>query len=122
MIEAVDRRAAQAPVASIAAVLNGTCNFVLDRCAQGVTLEDALAEARQEGFAEADSQEDLSGRDASRKLRILARRAFGAEAQEVEAQVLDEAVARHAQEAVLRRMRLRQVRAPRDAPARCARR
>jgi homoserine dehydrogenase len=109
MIEAVDRCAAHAPIASIAAVLNGTCNFVLDRCAQGATLEEALDEARQAGFAESDSQEDTSGRDAARKLRILSRHAFSTEAEAVDLEALDERVARLAQDVAWAGMRLRQV-------------
>jgi homoserine dehydrogenase len=109
MIEGVDRYAARGPIVSMAAVVNGTCNFVLDRCGQGATLEEAVAEATREGFAEADPVEDLTGADTARKLRILCRHAFGAEAQEIAVEALDEAVARGAREVILRGMRLRQV-------------
>lgn len=112
MIEAVQRCAthrALASVTSLAAVLNGTCNFVLERCAAGATLHEAVAEATREGFAEADPGDDLSGQDAARKLRILCRHAFGAEAQGSEVQALDSAVVRGARELTIRGMRLRQV-------------
>lgn len=62
-------------------ILNGTCNFVLTRMEQGAHgLDEAVAEAQRQGFAEADPSDDVSGRDAARKLAILARLAFGASA------------------------------------------
>jgi homoserine dehydrogenase len=109
MIETVDRYASQGSIAALAAVLNGTCNFVLDRCGRDVTLKEALSEASREGFAEADSAEDLSGRDAARKLRILCRHAFGSEPEEMELEVLDERVVRLAEDVAWAGLRLRQV-------------
>jgi len=64
-------------VAKIKGVLNGTSNFVLDRLAEGVSPDQAVAEARALGYAEADPTDDLSGLDAARKLTLLAREAFG---------------------------------------------
>jgi homoserine dehydrogenase len=62
----------------IAAILNGTCNSVLSRIeATGCSLEIALADARQRGFAEADASDDLDGIDARAKLTILCQLAFG---------------------------------------------
>jgi homoserine dehydrogenase len=77
MIETVRRLAASADIASLTGILNGTCNFVLEQCQQGLNLQEAVREAQRSGFAEADAGEDLSGRDSARKLQILARRAFG---------------------------------------------
>jgi homoserine dehydrogenase len=77
MIEAVCMAARRGPVQAIAGVLNGTCNYLLERCALGASFEETLADAQARGFAEADPTEDLSGRDAERKLRILAEHAFG---------------------------------------------
>lgn len=54
------------------AVLNGTCNFVLTLTQRGVPLEEAVRAAQEAGYAEADPSDDLSGRDAARKLAILA--------------------------------------------------
>jgi homoserine dehydrogenase len=70
-------RGLRTPVAKIEGVLNGTSNFVLDRLAEGATLDQAVAEARTLGYAEADPTDDLSGLDAARKLALLAREAFG---------------------------------------------
>jgi len=79
MIEAVRRLAASGEITSVTAILSGTCSFVLEQCQQGVPLQEALRDAQARGYAEADASEDLSGRDAARKLRILARHAFGRE-------------------------------------------
>lgn len=86
MIEAIER----APeIASIDAILNGTSNFVLSRCSEGTSLEAAVRAAQAAGFAELDPNEDLSGRDAVRKLRILCRLAFGSEAEYIQAEPID---------------------------------
>jgi len=55
-------------------ILNGTCNYILTRIEQaGISFPDALAEAQQAGYAEADPTDDLDGHDAAAKLAILAR-------------------------------------------------
>lgn len=109
MIESVSRAAANGPLAAIATVLNGTCNFVLDCCSHGATLEDALAEAKQRGFAEEDPTDDLSGQDAARKLKILTKHGFGGLPQAIEMQALDDMIAKEAREALSAGMRLRQI-------------
>lgn len=77
MIEMVRAARAHAPIVAIEAVLNGTVNFLLNRLAQGVDFDEAVAEAQSLGLAEADPSADLSGRDATAKLAILAAEAFG---------------------------------------------
>jgi homoserine dehydrogenase len=63
----------------MAGVINGTTNYMLGRMsAAGLTLQEALAEAQAEGFAEADPTDDVAGFDAVYKLSILASIAFGA--------------------------------------------
>lgn len=79
MLEALNREASRGGIRSIAGVLNGTCNYILDQCSEGLSLNEAVRGAQACGFAEADPSEDLSGRDAARKLQILARHAFGQE-------------------------------------------
>ena len=64
-------------IRSVRGVINGTCNFVLDRLEQGAGFEDAVAEAQARGFAEADPHADLSGADAAQKLCLIAHAAFG---------------------------------------------
>ena len=54
-------------------VLNGTCNYILTRmAAEGLTYDQALMEARELGYAEADPTYDVKGIDAAIKLVILA--------------------------------------------------
>lgn len=65
-------------VVAIRGVLNGTCNFVLDRLAAGANYQEAVAEAQSLGFAEPDPVADVSGLDAGFKLRLCAQTAFGA--------------------------------------------
>lgn len=91
MLELLKREAHTGEIRSIAGVLNGTCNYVLDRCAEGLPLNEAVRAAQECGFAEADPTEDLSGRDAGRKLRILARQAFGQELSALEIEPLNPA-------------------------------
>ncbi|HBL27256.1 MAG TPA: hypothetical protein DD490_10515 [Acidobacteria bacterium] len=75
-LEAVRRHAGG--IRALSGVLNGTCNYVLDRLSAGESLEAAVAAARAQGFAEADPTLDLDGSDAAQKLSLLARAAFGA--------------------------------------------
>jgi homoserine dehydrogenase len=76
LIETVRRARAHGPVVRIEAVLNGTCNFILNRLAAGVAFDEALVAARDAGFAEEDPTADLSGLDAAAKLAILAHEAL----------------------------------------------
>jgi homoserine dehydrogenase len=76
-LETVRRVAASGRIQAISGVLNGTCNYVLDRIGGGLTLDEAVAAAQDAGFAEADPLLDLDGSDAAQKLALLAREAFG---------------------------------------------
>jgi homoserine dehydrogenase len=58
-------------------IVNGTTNFILSRMEQGGSYADALAEAQQLGYAEADPSDDVNGADAAAKMAILATVAFG---------------------------------------------
>jgi len=63
----------------ITAIVNGTCNYILTRMSEeGLSFAEALAEAQDRGFAEADPALDISGRDSVHKLAILATLAYGA--------------------------------------------
>ncbi|MCX6386465.1 MAG: homoserine dehydrogenase [Solirubrobacterales bacterium] len=58
-------------------IVNGTTNYILSEMARtGATYEQALAQAQEHGYAEADPVEDVDGRDAAAKMAILARLAF----------------------------------------------
>lgn len=65
-------------ILAIYGVLNGTCNFILTRMAdEGLTYDQALLEARELGYAEADPTYDVQGIDAAIKLVILANTIWG---------------------------------------------
>ncbi|MDY6826117.1 MAG: homoserine dehydrogenase [Bacillota bacterium] len=62
----------------IVGIVNGTTNYILTRMSQdGMSLQEALAEAQEKGFAEADPGNDLEGFDAAYKLVIMAGLVFG---------------------------------------------
>lgn len=66
-------------VDSLAAIVNGTCNYIVTRLEQDEwAMDRAIAEAQALGLAEADPSADIDGHDAAAKLSILAYRAFGA--------------------------------------------
>ena len=59
-------------------VLNGTSNYILTRMFdEEATFADALTEAQQQGYAEADPTNDVDGFDTMYKTAILAAIAFG---------------------------------------------
>jgi homoserine dehydrogenase len=61
-------------------IVNGTCNYILSNMtAQDEDFAEALAQAQQKGYAEADPTLDISGGDSAHKLAILASIAFGYE-------------------------------------------
>lgn len=64
-------------ITRIVGVLNGTTTAILSRMdATDCSFEDALADSRQRGYAEADPSLDLNGDDARAKLAILCALAF----------------------------------------------
>jgi homoserine dehydrogenase len=68
---------AAAHIERVHGIVNGTTNFILTEMARtGATYEEALHEAQELGFAEADPTEDVTGKDAAAKMAILARLAF----------------------------------------------
>lgn len=68
---------AGAGVERIEGILNGTTNYVLGRMEVGMPYAEALAEAQQRGFAEADPTGDVEGWDAAGKVVILANLVMG---------------------------------------------
>jgi homoserine dehydrogenase len=66
-------------VQGLAAIVNGTCNFILTRMTtEGLPYEEALRQAQRLGYAEADPTLDVDGTDTAHKLAILAQLAFEA--------------------------------------------
>ncbi len=77
VIRVLQESLAAAHVDRLHGIVNGTTNFILSRMADtGASYADALAEAQELGYAEADPTEDVNGRDAAAKMAILARLAF----------------------------------------------
>ncbi len=64
-------------VRSVRSIINGTTNYILTRMAHdNADFREALKEAQQHGYAEADPTNDVDGIDAMYKLCILASLAF----------------------------------------------
>ena len=62
----------------VTGILNGTTNYILTRMIRaGLTFEQALKEAQDNGYAEKDPTADVDGHDACRKICILAALSFG---------------------------------------------
>jgi len=65
-------------ITALYGILNGTCNYILTEMTQrGKSYTEALAEAKEKGYAEADETLDVSGADAGQKLAVLASLAYG---------------------------------------------
>ena len=65
-------------IRSLTGIVNGTTNYILTRMTQaGASFAEALAEAQERGFAEADPTLDVDGTDAVQKMAILSSLAFG---------------------------------------------
>jgi homoserine dehydrogenase len=67
-------------VTRIMGIVNGSTNYILDRMdTAGLSLEDAMVEATDLGYLEADPSLDVEGYDAAQKIAILASLAFHTE-------------------------------------------
>lgn len=77
MIETVAHFASTGEIRRLRGVLNATTTYILSRMGAGNSYEDALREAQEAGYAEADPAFDVDGRDAAQKLAILASVAWG---------------------------------------------
>jgi homoserine dehydrogenase len=65
-------------IQTITGILNGTCNYILTQITnKGMVFEEALAEAQEKGYAEADPALDVDGHDTAQKLAILSALAYG---------------------------------------------
>ncbi len=58
-------------IVSIRGVINGTTNYILNRMEDGIPFQEALREAQEKGYAEADPSNDVDGWDSAAKLVIL---------------------------------------------------
>ena len=77
VIHTLDTSLSQNNISEIDGILNGTTNYILSRMNSGADFAEALSEAREKGYAEADPSADIDGIDACRKICILAALAFG---------------------------------------------
>ena len=74
-----------ARIARVYGIMNGTCNYILTQMtgaggnATGSSFAEALKEAQELGYAEADPTFDVGGFDTANKLAILASLCFGCE-------------------------------------------
>jgi homoserine dehydrogenase len=93
MIETVQHLAAAGEIVRLRGLVNATTTFILSGMGRGQAYEDALTDAQEAGYAEADPTFDVSGRDAAQKLAILASVAWDRWRPEsdVETQGIDEA-------------------------------
>lgn len=65
-------------VLEIAAIINGTCNYILTRMTkEGASYEAILKDAQALGYAEADPTFDVEGIDTAHKITLLSSIAFG---------------------------------------------
>jgi homoserine dehydrogenase len=64
-------------ITSFQGILNGTTNYILSKMEEGLTYEDALADAKEKGYAEANPALDTDGYDAAAKLVIMANWVMG---------------------------------------------
>lgn len=96
----------------IQGILNGTSNFILTKMRQDeVPFKAALHEAQTLGYAEADPTDDISGRDAFRKLMILSQLAFGKQPkwETIKIDGIDKVIAEDVQSAGRKNLRIRHV-------------
>lgn len=64
-------------IKSVTGIINGTCNYILSRMSsEKLAFDEALAIAKEKGYAEADPAMDVEGIDAAQKLSILVNLCF----------------------------------------------
>ncbi|MGW3565542.1 homoserine dehydrogenase [Streptomyces sp. NPDC000941] len=78
VLRTADRLLAGARVTGVEGIMNGTSNYILGRLEEGVGFSDAVREAQEAGYAEADPTADVEGFDVQLKVAILAHEVLGA--------------------------------------------
>ena len=77
VVRVIHETLAAAHVERVHGIVNGTTNYILsEMTATGASYEEALRQAQEMGYAEADPSDDVTGRDAAAKMAIIARLAF----------------------------------------------
>ncbi len=65
-------------IEKLVGIINGTTNYILTKMThEGMDFNEALKEAQQKGYAEADPSSDVEGYDAVYKLAIMSSLSFG---------------------------------------------
>ena len=78
IIKIINEHYAYEEITEIRGILNGTSNYILTQIFEkGISYKEALKQAQEAGFAEANPASDVEGYDALYKLLILAAHAFG---------------------------------------------
>jgi homoserine dehydrogenase len=78
IISAITQAMTGNQITSLAAIVNGTSNFILTRMFhERASYEESVGEAQRLGYAEADPSMDVKGTDAAQKLGLLTWLAFG---------------------------------------------
>ncbi|MFH1641423.1 MAG: homoserine dehydrogenase [Nanoarchaeota archaeon] len=78
ILKAIKESYAADRIKQIYGILNGTTNLILTKMQAGMSYEEALKNAQDQGFAEADPAFDVEGKDAAQKIVILSAFAFNA--------------------------------------------
>jgi len=80
IISAIRTGLAANNITAMYGIVNGTCNYILSNMtSKKEEFSEALAQAQEKGYAEADPTLDISGGDSAHKLAILSSIAFGYE-------------------------------------------
>ncbi len=69
---------AASDITKVQGILNGTTNYILTEMEKGLSYSDALIQAQDLGYAEADPTADVEGHDALAKIVIIANTIMGA--------------------------------------------
>lgn len=78
IISAINESLTANKIEKLYGIVNGTTNYILTKMElEGISFLDALKEAQDKGYAEADPTSDVEGFDAQYKLAILSSLAFG---------------------------------------------
>ena len=78
IVQALGVSLAANQIQSLSAIVNGTCNFILTAMSSGgLGYDEALRQAQEHGYAEADPTIDVDGTDTAHKLAILTQIGFG---------------------------------------------
>jgi homoserine dehydrogenase len=64
-------------LSSVQGIVNGTSNYILTQSNKGIAYQEALKQAQELGFAEANPTLDVEGFDSKFKLILLIKHAFG---------------------------------------------